>query len=110
LSKDNTAEVTLSGTYTDTHTYIPIKVTTLEGASNERSSPIHGIWIQSINWNHTTGEILAYVYSNGYEDVTVSSVYVNGTLDATATIWTHSTNSVWTITLSETFVNNPPHN
>ena len=107
LSKDNTAEVTLSGTYTDTHTHIPIEVTTLEGASDEKSAPIHGIWIQSINWNRNTGEILAYVYGNGYEDVTVSSVYVNGTLDSAATIWPHSTTDFWTITLSETFVNNP---
>jgi hypothetical protein len=109
LQKDQKAVITLSGTYTDTHTSIPIKVTTLEGASSERASPIYGIWIQSINWNHNTGEIVSYVYANGYEDVKVSGVYVNGTLDAAATILTHSTNSVWTITLSTTYANNPPY-
>jgi hypothetical protein len=109
LQKDQKAVITLSGTYTDTHTSIPIKVMTLEGASSERASPIYGIWIQSINWNHNTGEIVAYVYANGYEDVKVNGVYVNGTLDAAATILTHSTNSVWTITLSTTYANNPPY-
>ena len=109
LRRDREAVVTLSGIYMDTHTSIPIEVMTLEGAVGECSSPIYGIWIQSINWNHNTGEIIAYVYSNGYEDVRVSGVYVNGTLDAAATIWTHPTNNVWTITLSTTYADNPPH-
>jgi hypothetical protein len=109
LRRDREAVVTLSGTYMDTHTSIPIKVMTLEGAVGECSSPIYGIWIQSINWNHNTGEIIAYVYSNGYEDVKVSGVYVNGTLDVAATIWTHPTNNVWTITLSTTYTSNPSY-
>ncbi len=109
LRRGREAVITLSGTYMDTHTSIPIRVMTLEGAVGECSSPIYGIWIQSINWNHNTGEIIAYVYSNGYEDVMVSGVFVNGTLDAAATIWTHPTNSVWTITLSTTYADNPPY-
>jgi len=109
LRRGREAVITLSGTYMDTHTSIPIKVMTLEGAVGECSSPIYGIWIQSINWNHNTGEIIAYVYSNGYEDVRVNGVFVNGTLDAAATIYTHPTNNVWTITLSTTYTNNPPH-
>jgi hypothetical protein len=109
LRKNQEAAVTLSGTYMDTHTAIPIKVMTLEGAADERSAPIYGIWIQSINWNHNTGEIVAYVYSNGYENVDVSGVHVNGTLDAAATISTSSqTNVMWTILLSKTYMNNPP--
>ena len=109
LRKNQETAITLSGTYMDTHTAIPIKVMTLEGAADERSAPIYGIWIQSINWNHNTGEIVAYVYSNGYENVDVSGVYVNGTLDAAATISTSSqTNVMWTIILSKTYMNNPP--
>jgi hypothetical protein len=109
LQTNQKAVVTLSGTYTDTHVAIPIKVMTMEGAANECSSPIYGIWIQSINWNHGTGEIIAYVYSNGYENVNVSGVYVNGTLDATAKIlMTSHANDFWTIKLSKTYASNPP--
>jgi len=110
LPKGQTVRITLSKIFTDTHTNIPLRVTTLEGASSKKSYPIYGIWIQSINWNRNSGEIVAYVYSNGYEDVTVSGVYVNGTLDAEAKILTSSrTNVFWTIILSTTYANNPPY-
>lgn len=104
------AVITLSETFMDTHTSIPIKVMTLEGVADERSDPIHGLWIQSINWNANTGKINAYVYSNGYEGVgngKVSWVYVNGTADSSATIFTHPTGDVWTVTLSKTYPTNP---
>lgn len=110
LQKDQKAVITLSGTYTDTHAAIPIKVMTLEGATDERSAPIYGIWVQSVNWNHDTGEIVAYVYSNGYETVNVSGVYVNETLDAAAKILMTSQNGdFWTIKLSKTYESNPPY-
>jgi hypothetical protein len=46
LAADQEIELALSGTYWDTHADIPIKVTTLEGAYDESSSPIFGIWIR----------------------------------------------------------------
>jgi hypothetical protein len=108
LESDQEAEITLSGTFTDTHTPIPIKVITLEGAVDERSAPIYGIYVQSINWNSNTGKIIAYIHSNGYEsagDGRVSSVYINGTKDSSATI--QGGNGSWSITLSKTYANNP---
>jgi len=107
LAADQTIELALSGMYWDTHTIIPIKVSTLEGVTDEKSSPIFGIWIQSINWRRGTGEIGAYVYSNGYEKATaITSVYVNGTLDATATIRDPDMDP-YMVTLSKTYAENP---
>ena len=106
LAADQTFEITLSGTNWDTHTDIPIKVTTLEGVSDEVSSPIYEIWIQSINWNSGTGKMGAYVYSRGYErEVNITGIYANGTLDAEATI--RASLYPYLITLSKTYVNNP---
>jgi hypothetical protein len=108
LAANQTVEIALSGTFWNTHTEIPIKISTLEGASDERSSPIYGIWIQSINWNRKTGEIGAYVYSNGYEkETTITNVYVNGVLDAKATI-RDPRKYPYSVTLSETYAENPP--
>jgi len=104
LAADQTFEITLSGTNWDTHTDIPIKVTTLEGVSDEVSSPIYEIWIQSINWSG--GKMSAYVYSEGYErEVNITGIYVNGTLDAEATI--RGSLYPYLVTLSKTYVNNP---
>jgi hypothetical protein len=105
LPKLQTTEITLTGTFRDTHTLIPIKVTTLEGASAERSSPIFGVWIGSIGWDNNTGRVWALVNSNGYEEFTLNGVYVNGTLDAAATITGSPT--VHTVTLSKTYLPGP---
>ncbi len=106
LAAGQTTELTTSWTDWDTHTDIPIKVNTVEGASAQESAPIYGIWIQSINWNRGIGQIVAYVYSRGYKrDVNVTSVYVNGTLDAEANI--QRSLDLCSITLSKTYVNNP---
>ena len=109
LGRNQEAVIALSGTFTDTHTPIPIKVMSLEGVAAERSDPIYGLWIQSINWNNKTGKIIAYVYDKkGYEGVRdgeVSCVYVNGTMDSSATI--DEDRSFWTITLSTTYEHNP---
>lgn len=108
LQSNEETMVNLSGTFMDTHVDIPIKVVTSEGATDEISKPIHGLWIQSINWNSNTGKITAYVYNNGYEDVTnVTYVYVNDTQDPSATIQTHPTGNMWTIILSKTYAENP---
>lgn len=102
LSADQTFELTLSETYWDTHTQIPIKVSTLEGAADEQSHAIYEVWIQSINWNQQTGAIVAYVYGRGYEaEKPITSVYVNGTLDAAATI--HGSQGFYTVTLSANY-------
>ncbi len=109
LESNQEAEITLSGTFMDTHTPIPIRVMTLEGAVDERSSPIYGLWIQSINWNSNTGKIIAYVYSRGYEGAgegRISYAYVNGTKDSSATIENRG-NDFWAITLSKIYANNP---
>ena len=117
LDADKTIELTLSvpgGTNWDTHTDFPIKVTTLEGVFAEESKPIYGIWIQSINWDRRNGKVGAYVYSNGYDvEVTISDVYVNGTLDTEAIIRLNtlatlrSPSDLWSITLSKTYLDNP---
>ncbi len=114
LDPRQTIEVILSsgrGKKWDTHVDIPINITTLEGASAEESNPIYRIWIQSVNWNRNNGEVGAYVYSNGYDpEVTIAGVYVNGTLDAGASIRPATTAppvDIWSITLSKTYVNNP---
>ena len=109
LGANQEATVTLSETFTDTHTTIPIKVMTLEGISTERSDPIFGLWVQSINWDNNTGKIIAYIYDDGYEGITdgeISHVYVNGTLDSSATIH-KSGNDFASITLSQTYPTNP---
>ena len=110
LETKQEAVVTLSGTFIDTHTPIPIKVMSLEGVAAERSDPIYGLWIQSINWNANTGEINAYVYDKGYEGAgegEISRVYVNGTMDLSATMETRGID-FWAIKLSKTYANNPP--
>ena len=99
----------LSGSFTDTHTPIPIKVMTLEGVSAQQSDPIYGLWVQSINCNSNTGKIIAYVYDQGYEgmgDGEVSFVYINGTLDSSAKVENRG-DDFWSITLSKTYENNP---
>jgi hypothetical protein len=48
------------------------------------------------------------VYSNGYEkETTITDVYVNGVLDATATI-RDPRMYPYSVTLSETYAENPP--
>ena len=98
--------ISLSGTFTDTLTPIPIKVMTLEGVSAERSDPIYGLLINWINYN--TGKIIAYVFDIGYGkigDSEISSVYVNGTMDSSATI--EKSGNFWAIILSEIYEKNP---
>jgi hypothetical protein len=109
LGSAQEALICLSGTFTETYTPIPIKVMTLEGVSAKRSDPIYGLWVQSINWHNNTGKIIAYIYDKGYEGVgdgEVSNVYVNGTLDSSATIENRGAN-FWAITLSKIYENNP---
>jgi len=104
LQSGQTAEITLSGTFRDTQTAIPIKVTTLQGASDEQSYPIFRIWIQSINWIQETGEIKAFAYSQGYEKPTITGVYINGVLDLAALVRDDAAPStLYTITLSKTY-------
>lgn len=108
LDVNQRTNITLSGTFWDTHTDIPIKVTTLEGASNERSVPIFKIWIQSINWNHQTGEINAIVWTKGYETrINISEVYVNGILINATTNIVDGEPVVYEVTLSKIYTNNP---
>ncbi|WGM90107.1 MAG: hypothetical protein IAX21_02530 [Candidatus Bathyarchaeota archaeon] len=108
LESQQETTVSLTGTFMDTYTPIPIKVVTIEGISAEVSKSIYGLWIQSINWNSNEGKIVAYVYEDGYEgagDGEVAYVYVNGTIDSSATI--HDGDGVWNISLSATYVNKP---
>ena len=109
LETEQEAVVILSEPFIDTYEPIPIKVMTLEGVSAERSDPIFGLWVQSINWNSNTGKIIAYLYDQGYEgmgDGEVTQVYVNGTLDSLATIDDRG-DDFWAITLSKIYENNP---
>jgi hypothetical protein len=108
LESKNETTIILKETFRDTNTPIRIKVTTIEGIYVEISKPIYGLWIQSINWNSNTGNIVAYVYKDGYLGTwkgEIAYVYVNGTLDSSATI--HDGNGPWTITSSKTYVNKP---
>ncbi len=108
LDVNQRINITLSGTFWDTHTDIPIKVTTLEGASNERSLPIYEIWIQSINWNHQTGKIDAIVWTKGYETrINISEVYVNEILTNATTNIVEGDPVVYEVTLSKIYANNP---
>lgn len=108
LDVNQRINITLSGTFWDTHTDIPIRVTTLEGASSERSVPIFEIWIQSINWNHQTGEIDAIVWTKGYETrINISEVYVNGILTNATTNIVDGEPVVYEVTPSKIYVNNP---
>ncbi|MDG6223805.1 MAG: hypothetical protein QCH99_11160 [Candidatus Bathyarchaeota archaeon] len=108
LESQQETTISLTGTFMDTYTPIPIKVVTMEGISAEISKSTYGLWIQSINWNPNTAKIVAYVYEDGYEgagDGEVAYVYVNGTMDSSATI--HDGKGVWNITLSATYVDKP---
>lgn len=108
LDVNQRINITLSGTFWDTHTDIPIKVTTLEGASSERSLPIFEIWIQSINWDRQTGKIDAIVWAKGYETrINISEVYVNGILTNATTNIVEGEPVVYEVTLSKIYVNNP---
>jgi hypothetical protein len=67
------------------------------------------IMIQSIAWDDNIDKIRVYVQNVGASEVTLSSVYVNGELDNSATISPKDLSPAVTseITLSETYASRP---
>ena len=65
--------------------------------------------IQEVYWSNSTGQIIVTVQHCGYEPVTLSEVYVNGTLDSSAEFTRRelSAGAFSEITLSETYENKP---
>ncbi len=68
-------------------------------------SPMRGIMIEKVDWNSSTGQIIAYIRNLERSDLSVKEVYVNGTLDDKATLVPQvlQPNETAEITLTETY-------
>jgi hypothetical protein len=110
LLQDETVKINL--TYPNTNNQIKIKVVTDEGSFMELTKTFYRIRIQNYEWNKTTGQIKVYVKNAGVDDVILSEVYMNGTLDSAA-VFTPKTlvkSQLSVVTLSGGYVSFPNTN
>jgi len=105
LLPNQTAKIVLSKTYDNKPTVINIKITTPDGLGAHISKRFYEIQIDQVEWEESSGKIKLLARNTGDETTTLSEVYVNGTLDAAATITGSPT--VHTVTLSKTYLPGP---
>lgn len=117
LSPNQTAEITLSETYTIVPRQITIKIILEEDFSGTYKHVFIGFEMLRLDWDENTGKITVRVGNIGdYPEVNFGEIYVNGTLDDKAFVTEKNISAsqgsppcqkIYEISLSGTYVTKP---
>ena len=85
LSQNQTTEIILSETYVTKQNRITIRIATSDGPADFYKTKIfYELGLKEVDWDKRTNKIKIVVQNYGDETVTLTEVYVNGFLDASA--------------------------